>query len=265
MVKKVDFRRPPVVEVACGVGFALTQRLTAGHIGQFWHSVEDDFPNIEEVAPLPPPNLQEAVKIEVSEIPPMPRTWLLSEDGSRLMQLQADRFLYNWKREEEEEEEIPYPGFDIIYDEFKNHLDLYMEFLVDAGYEKPSYDYLELQYVNHIGAWNGLDVVGRTGALIDHMHSKDPARFLPMPRAFRWQSQYPMPDENGNLGMTVQTATKQPTGEDIIRLDMTARSGLKDGSESSLDKWFALAHEWIVRGFCDVTTPELHDVWKRKS
>jgi len=41
------------------------------------------------------------------------------------------------------------------------------------------------------------------------------------------------------------------------------------GPSSSTDKkamldWFDLAHEWIVRGFTDLTAAEAHKLWERE-
>ena len=260
MVKRVDFDRPPVVEVVCGVGLELSQRLTAGHVGLFWHSIQDKFPNIEEAPPLPELTQAEAVKIEFSSLPPLPRTWLLSEDGSRLVQIQGDRFLYNWKRDEEG---AAYPSFDKVYAEFQEYFDKFIKFLDSFGLGTPEVQYLELQYVNHIGAWNGLDLVGGTGVLVDHKHIEDAARFLPAPETFGWQSNYLLPDGQGQFHLNARTAKRRSTGEKLVRLDLGARGQPKDASAESFDSWFELAHDWIVQGFCDLTAPELHKFWGR--
>ena len=261
MVKKVDFGKPPVVEVVCGVGLGLSKRLMAGHIGLFWDRIKDQFPNLEEAPPLPPPQRPETFTIEVSNLPPLPRTWFSSEDGSRLIQIQGDRFVYNWKREEDEAE---YPNFDKIYAKFQEILSQFIDFLEISGYGKPRYNYLELQYVNHIGPWNGLDAVGSSGVLADHSHLKNSARFLPLPVAYNWQSHYELPEGLGHLYVTTQTAISRPTGESVVRLEMATRGSPKDSSASSFDEWFDLAHDWIVLGFCDLTVPELHKIWRRK-
>lgn len=260
MVKKVAFDKPPVVEVACGAGFDLSQRLTAGHIGLFWQTVESEFPNIDEVSPLPPPQRPDAVTIELSNLPPLARTWLSSEDGSRLMQLQGDRFIYNWKRQEDDDQ---YPSFDMVYKEFQECLGRFLKFLEHYKISKPDFRYLELQYVNHIGNSNGLQDVGKAGVLVDHTRLESKDRFLPAPTAYNWQSQYPMPDDTGLLTITAQTAISRATGGELLRLDMSTRGSPKEDTAESFDKWFELAHDWIVQGFCDITVPELHKIWMR--
>ena len=34
--------------------------------------------------------------------------------------------------------------------------------------------------------------------------------------------------------------------------------------ENAIHEWYDVAHEWIVRGFTDLTTPEIQRVWERE-
>jgi hypothetical protein len=46
----------------------------------------------------------------------------------------------------------------------------------------------------------------------------------------------------------------------ILKLAAQARV---DSTEQVSD-FFDLGHEWIVRGFADITTPDVHKIWERK-
>jgi uncharacterized protein (TIGR04255 family) len=94
----VKFDRPPVVEVACGVLFAGQSPIKTVHIGEFWHRIKDEFPRFEDALPLMPMVEGTDVSLEDfgwSSLPPLRRAWLLNEDGSNLIQVQQDRFLFN--------------------------------------------------------------------------------------------------------------------------------------------------------------------------
>jgi len=43
----------------------------------------------------------------------------------------------------------------------------------------------------------------------------------------------------------------------VLGIDNSAK---KEG----IRNWFNLSHEWIVRGFADLTTPEIHELWERE-
>ena len=43
----------------------------------------------------------------------------------------------------------------------------------------------------------------------------------------------------------------------LIVLELSARGIGKDASIDHIWQWYSLAHEWIVRGFTDLTTEEM--------
>lgn len=267
MSEPVKFDRPPIIEVACGVLFANSNALQTAHIGAFWERVKADFPRIEDAAPLIP-LLEEpgstTVSFEYSDLPPLRRTWLLSEDGRTLIQLQQDRFLFNWKRTAEDD---PYPSYDFVIKKFDTYLSLFLSFCVEAGLETLQFRQFELTYINHISSSNGLDAVGLSSLLVDHVRDTSSERFLPEPEGVSWTTVYTLPNNMGRLHISAQSAMSLPNQEKLVRLDLTAR-GIPAGDASGVRKdWFNLAHEWITRGFADITNPTLHraETWGRIS
>lgn len=93
---------PPIDEVVCGVIFEAIEHLTPALHGLYWSTREDVYPR-HEIYP--------AVEDESQQLylgtPPL-RTWLLTEDDTRVVQVQRDRMYVNWRRRKEEE---PYPRF----------------------------------------------------------------------------------------------------------------------------------------------------------
>ena len=66
----------------------------------------------------------------VSGLPPLPRCWFLNDTETRLIQLQADRFIHNWRKVTGKEE---YPRYEAIRDEFIDRWDEFCMFLGDQG------------------------------------------------------------------------------------------------------------------------------------
>ena len=267
MTAPVKFDRPPIFEVACGVLFADPNVIKTAHVGAFWQRKREAFPRVEDAAPigaviedrnrtLPP-------DFEITALPPLRRAWLISEDGRNLIQIQQDRFLFNWKRSKDDDS---YPSYSVVIEQFENHLADFLSFLEEQGIPRPAYRQFELTYVNHISESNGLQVTGLDGLLVDHIRSVSPNRFLPQPDGINWTTGYPLPNGVGRLHISAHTAIRVPEGETIVRLDLTARGIPADASEAGRRPWFDLAHEWITRGFADSTAPVLHsDAWQRTS
>ena len=92
------------------------------------------------------------------------------------------------------------------------------------------------------------------------------ARFLSNPENFNWKTSFALPGQAGRLHATIRSAVRREDSTPILLLDLTARGiGGKDGAREATWEWFDLAHEWIVRGFTDLTGEGMHkNVWRRK-
>lgn len=270
MRPRVRFKKPPVIEVVFGVLFNDLPKFKAPHSGLFWSMVRDRFPIVEERMPVGPavePKLGEQAQMQVQllTIPPLPRVWLQSGDQRNLIQLQRDRFLYNWKRASGSDE---YPSYDRVVDEFDGFYNLFRKFVRDEQLGEFAPRQYELVYVNHIGPGNGLDLVGPEGILVDHLRDQGRTRFLPEANNFNWRTVYSLPDEQGRLHVSAQTGTHTVNGsvESVVRLEMLARGFPSDASDDARRGWFSLAHDWITYGFADATVERLQrEMWERIS
>jgi uncharacterized protein (TIGR04255 family) len=176
------------------------------------------------------------------------------------LQIQRDRFLYNWKRAGDED---AYPRFDRVFPEFEKYLSSFCKFAESENIGTIEPRQYELTYVNHITMNNGLELVGEGALLVDHTIQAKEGRFLPPPSAFNWRSVYALPDDAGRLYCAAQTV-RSTAGDRIVRLDLTARGFPGDASDAARGRWFDTAHDWIVNGFVDVTAPEVQvKSWER--
>lgn len=255
----VRFDRPPVVEVACGVAFALPKPLKSAHIGLFWSEVLAEFPRCEDAPPIalvvegkgPPDDADYTVQVEQMAVPPLRRAWLLNEPGTHLIQLQDDRFLFNWKRVSAES----YPSYQQVIAGFRTQWARYKGFLADQNLGEPNITQLEMTYFNFWPA-------GDASFLRDHLRAPGD-RFLPKSDAVNLKSLYTLPEGAGRLHIAAATARNVASGEKGIRMEITARGLPRDSSPNGCDAWFDLAHHWITHGFADATTPDAHKTWVR--
>lgn len=266
MSARVKFERPPVVEVVCGVQFSTKVPLIAAHVGAFWQSIRKDFPRAEQVDPLmavieqPISSLlggveQSPMFLESAQV----RTWLLAEDGRALIQIQNDRFLYNWKRAEDDD---TYPSYDAVIAKFEEYLAAFLKFLDAEKIGQPEYRQFELTYVNIIPPEGGLDLVGNSAMLVDHIRDNAPGRFLPEPEMFKWNTSYLMPNDYGRLHIVAMPAYRRTDQARVFKLELTAR-GIPS-SDPNMRAWFDVAHEWITSGFADATSPKVQkEIWRR--
>ena len=74
-----------------------------------------------------------------------------------------------------------------------------------------------------------------------------------------------MASASGLLTVDAVPAKIPPDGPEVIRFSLTAR-GCPGGdiNAETLEKWFEVAREYIVRGFVDLTTRQTDAIWERE-
>ena len=262
-----EYQRPPVIEVVCGAMFQPINSLLAPHLGLLWAKLRSEFPHCQEVLPLAPvierPDGQATVDVELSDIPPLPRIWFVSDQGNAIVQVQRDRLHYNWKKVEPQDE---YPRYSKVLKNFQQVWELFQSFLSESNLGRLQPKQYELTYINHIPQGDGWETLADVGGVFPDMSwRQNPERFLPEASAINWRTSFMLPDQSGRLHVSVTSAIRLHDKHPMLRFDLTVRSFAVDGNPDSMWPWFDLAHEWIVRGFADMTSAEIQrDIWRRQ-
>lgn len=260
----VDFERPPVVEVVCGVAFSALPRFTVAHLGRLWAELGPEFSEAAEHPPLgtvfesfdPPPETEPAIRVQ-PEL--MPRVWFVSEQQDRVVQVQRDRLLCNWRKLAPEH---AYPRYDWVISNFESRLQQFEWFCSEQCGAAPSYTQYELAYINHVVSGEGWAGLAEVGAVLpDCAWREDAGRFLPPPEGIDWALSFVLPEKKGRLRLHVRSGERQLDRQPVLMMELTAR-----GFEPDRVAWFELAHEWIVRGFADLTATGVQEsVWRKKT
>jgi uncharacterized protein (TIGR04255 family) len=268
-----DFKTPPVIEVVCGIIFKPISAITGPHLGLLWSKFRSAYPGCREALPLPqviegfdekPASPQPPVVFEEISSVLLPRIWFESADGRGLIQIQKDRFHHNWKKKEQTDE---YPHYVSVIAGFKQYLECFESFLADnqlGAIEPLQY---EMTYVNHIPEGEGWESLGDIRSLFpDLAWRTDRDRFLPCFEQLNVRWSFLLPDRSGRLHMAVNKGIRVKDKHPLLVFNITARGIGENRSRQAMWQWFDIAHEWIVRGFADVTDREVQEtVWKRIS
>ena len=260
-----SFRKPPVIEVAIAAQFRPLESLTSPLMGLLWERYRDSFPNLEVHPTLEPrfersgPALPPKFRIEIEEIPTH-RVWFVTDDRSLLIQIQRDRFVFNWRK-------IPgqdYPRYERVRKAFEEHYDAFQEFLATEGLGHLRLNQWEITYINHIELTNGRhgDLSAVAPLLIGRMNNT----FLPDPEDIMLQARYRIPHEEApslsRLHITAMPALTNVADTAAFNLTLTARGNLRQGD--SLLEQLGVGRAWIVWGFTEVTSPMMHQLWERE-
>lgn len=269
--KLPEFSEPPVIETVIGVQFAPLEALSILHYGMYWTKIRSDYPEHsvqpplgsasesfkdEQTTPLMPPTFEIGFLKE-----PEIRCWFIESSKNRLIQVQKDRFIHNWRKLKDDD---VYPRYDNLKPKFVEEWQRFCEFLNNEKIGIPEVNQCEVTYINHIEIGRGWKSFGEVNKVVSYWHGKSLEGFLPNPEKMDLSVDYVIPGRKGRLHIVMRPGIRKEDARDILYLELTARGSPNSSSLEGILEWFDLGHEWIVRGFTDFTTQEMHKIWGRK-
>ena len=265
------FDDPPVIETVLGVFFRPVRNFNSVWQGTYWNeclkSDLSDFdlrPPIEEIPERfgpAPVSSGPVFRWEVADAPETPRLWAKWPSGERIFQVQRNALMSNWLRPKGSTE---YRRFSARLQELGDRYQQFSEFV--AKYKLNEDQPLtptscSATYINHIQADSWSAALERT---LTRWSSKGSDDWLPPVEQGRLQFSFAFPNQ-GRLHVTAMSVIQRESKQPVLQLEFTARLVLAKEKCALEDVLQAVAtgHEWIVRGFTSLTTPEMHATWRR--
>jgi uncharacterized protein (TIGR04255 family) len=263
-----DFLHPPVDEVALSIQFPPIPGFNLQHFGAYWQGIRADFPRFEVQQPIPnvtetfgPNPLRHQLKLALLPLPEI-RAWYIAQTGTNLIQIQRDRFVYNWRKVTGAE---MYPRYPAIREALEREWRRFCGFLKDEGLQRPKVDQCEVVYVNNIEygrGWNGYGELDKVIATLATPRSN--ARFLPNPEQVSMQVVYRLEEDAGRLYVQFNPVIRGRDGKEVLQMSLTARGAPKFAEDRDVFAWLDLGRKWVVRGFADFTAQGMHQVWGKQ-
>lgn len=265
------FDHPPVVETVLGVQFKPLTELRLTHYGLFYQYLQEGgFVKTEDHPPLLRQIEQKEDFMRLFEMPPMvfmqtniPRIWYLSEDaadGQRLIQLQIDRFIQNWRRMNLES--TKYPSYEENRKEFQNTFGRFLKFVEKENIGQVEPNQCEVIYVNRIPIQ---DVAQAAATFRKCFTSFVPAKNLKHvptePDGIGFNCSFWIESLNGRLFIQASTASQIPGVGKVIDLRLTARGAPASDDLAAVMEWLDFGHYFVVNAFADITSEEMHREW----
>jgi uncharacterized protein (TIGR04255 family) len=252
-----SYQNPPVVEVSFGIIFKTLQKMQSRHFGEFWVEHRDEFPATQDNSPLLDATDLAAERLMVMQTPPLRRMMCYSGDGQYVAQIQDARLHFNWRRTKPDDR---YPRYHNVLSRFRKFRSEFTEFVTQRDIGPLSVLRFELSYFNHIEL--GTDIAAAIEEHIQYFRfSPLKDSYLSPPETVSAVWRFAMPDQRGSASASLNNATDQ-TGKNLLLLVLTCTGAPSD--KYSDEDWYNSAHEWIVRSFTDLTTPQAHQKWGRE-
>lgn len=265
-----DFENPPVSEVVLAVRFAPLE-VGAILLAVVGHEVfGSELPRTEEHPPVVMPieefggGGRDRDLDEILETPPSPRFWFISESGNEVAQVQEDFFARNWRREDASG--VIYPHFDAVREPFIEGYLAFSDALGEQTGKALTPIQCEVTYVNHLlpgPTWSA----HREFAKVLGWPAPRQTSFLPEAESARVVMKYVIQQSGepiGRLQASSQPAFRRIDQLPVIIFNLTARGRPLSDDLGGVVRFMDIGHEWIVRGFKELTTPAMHREWGLK-
>lgn len=256
MPDRIAFEKPPVVETVLGVEFPTIQGWGVQHFGLYLASIRDRFPKFEPQPALSPTNATPGIQLQLG--PPSMRGWYIDSTETRVIQIQNDRFNYNWRERPGNER---YPMYESLRPEFQREWDHFRKFLLVAGLADITPVQGSVTYINHIprgGGWETPNDLGRIIKVWDQQHLPPHlgrTEFVNLSAAYRL-------DSGRLVRFEVQPGLRLADKTEVVQLTVMVSGRLES---ADLLSWFDSAQRELVQCFVDFTVDDIQrNVWMRK-
>jgi len=263
-----EFASPPVIETFLSVQFKPLKSFSILHFGEYWATIKKEYPRfdireplgavIERFGPITPRPKNFVIQ---ADRPGAVRCWFINLPGSRLIQIQNDRFVHNWRKVEDQDKYVHYHN---IKPTFLAEWQKFLKFLEEQNIEKPEVNQCEVSYVNHIKIGQGWNSYGDLDRVLRYWSPRKVNGFLPEPESMNLSVNYVMPERRGRLHVQSGRAFRTSDHTEVIQLNLTARGAPESSNEEALVSWLDYGHTWIVSAFAEITSEEMHKKWERQ-
>ena len=254
----VKYQNPPINEIVCGIRFDSINHLQSGHLGILWQKFRSDFPRTEDhnlVGPVSEEDLGTPDKM------PLPRVWFIHENENKLIQVQRNCFLHNWRKRRPDDE---YPGYETVIEDFERYLSRFEEFLLEEDLGNLVAREYELTYIDLIPRGQGWENPNDLAKVFPNLLSLTrQSVLLNGVQGINWQTIFGLPKGLGQLIVSIRNAQRVPDNQQIIYIESKA---LSSGSYKPIRGWFNTAHNTIAQFFSNLVSNEIQETfWRRKS
>ena len=266
-----DFTDPPVTEVVLSLQFDPINGFDTPHHGLIWDLYRKKYPRTSTKETLGSaiedfglPKLSPSVQFKVVQQHDVPRCWFENLKGTELIQVQPDRFIFNWKSGKVGEK---YPRYERVRARFRSHFKTFETFLKVNGLGKAVPNQCEVTYVNEIYPGKAWKTPGQLGRIFTVWSGRYSDTFLSKPEIVNFNhyqrilSYEGMPI--GRFHTSVESRIRISDGEPMLRFTLTARGAPLKPTKKAVFDFFNLGREYVVRGFASATTKKMHEVWGR--
>jgi uncharacterized protein (TIGR04255 family) len=269
-----SFCNPPLHEMALGVQFSPIIGLDVFSLESLRSLYIDEFPLHEIQAPLEPVYEQFGTPVTtgssirfkpINQSDFIPRCWFLSTSRDRLIQIQPDRFVHNWRKHAGGGE---YPRYEAVKNSFGISLSKLIDYCSNKKLSAWIPNQCEVIYINHIisgEVWKLHSEVGKIMANFSEIRPSLPSAQMEdirLNERFVYFDRDNKPFARLHVGLT--PAFSVDDNSPMYILKFTFRGTPSSQDLAGVYDFFDTGREIVVRAFAEITNPEMHPIWERE-
>lgn len=260
------FSDPPLIERAITISFEPIEDFTIGHYGLFWQEILADFP-ISETQPLVRSEVEKfggfqptTTIIQLLPEDTLPRAFFRNPDRGELIQLQSDRFSFNWIKAGDND---VYPHSEATIDQFEQLLNRFEAFLARYKLGPIATIQCEITNVNVIPVSDFGGSFAAPGAVKIPAVFSDETFLRPESAALATRHLI-LADDGAAIGrvhMNAQPSLRISDGEEVYRLDITARGAPLAPDRNGTLAFLEIAVSAVNAVFLATVTDNARQLW----
>lgn len=255
----ISFSNPPVVETVLGVQFDPLKDWSIPYYGLFWEQIRERYP-VSQVQPAIGAS-NNVIELEFPGGGFPVRCWFMDSSNAQLIQVQQDRFLYNWRKVEENS---PYPRYENSRSGYEKAWTDFCQFLETHGLSLPNVVQCEVTYINHFNQGKGWAELSDIPDVFNYWSGAFPDTTFLKPESVSVSATYPLSDNQGFLLTQMQPVIDTENNRSI-QFRLTSISDPKSSKLEDILSCFDFCHQSITKAFIELTSAKMHEIWGRKN
>jgi len=265
-----DFANPPIIELVLGVQFSALTKLRAGHFGQFWNELGNDWTDPEDGPPLedqfelfdrPKWSTPNGLRLRLEPFRLPGRFLLRHKNKDRLLQIQPTRLHFNWRKREDF-----YPSYKRLVTEFEEMFTRFVGFVEKASLGPLTLNQWELTYIDAFPREEYWQTPADWSTFLPGLFGKlfptDGLDLVLEHRAAEWS--YEILPKRGRLHIAAYPGHVAEDKRDALLLQMTARGPVGEGGAETWRIGLDWGHDAAVGAFLRVVSDEAKKRWGAK-
>ena len=242
--KQFDFA---INEVVLSTHFEELDNLLTPHVGEIWQKFKSDgFTKITEHPPVHPmvePSEKPRRKAEYQiNVPDLPRIWFTHHNDNQILQLQRDRFTFNWRKTNSGG---GYPGYSSVFETFEKYYNQFRRVITEEKIGLLTPLHYELSYIYRFpqgDRWNSLNDIGKFLRLfVDFQQANS---FWSGANNLNLRASFPIVDSRSWLHLGVSNQVKLPEQQQTLQIDFRALN-FQVNTDIETSVWYQSAYDQI--------------------